>query len=100
MAPVETLKQRIARLKSSLAPRGIQLKCESPAWSQIQAVLARGDASVARVLNDIEESSLAGWRKAVAKCQLDTDFYAHQEWGEGQDLPWAVIDTGPNKAPG
>ena len=99
MAPVETLRQRVARLKSSLAPRGIQLKCESPAWSQVQAVLARGDTSVARVLNDIEESSLAGWRKAVAKYQLDTDFYAHQEWGESQRLPWAVIDTRPNKAP-
>jgi radical SAM superfamily enzyme YgiQ (UPF0313 family) len=41
MAPVETLKGRISRLKGSLAPKGVQLKCESPAWSQVQAVLAR-----------------------------------------------------------
>jgi len=99
MTPVEILTQRIARLKSSLAPRGIQLKCESPAWSQVQAVLARGDTSVARALNDIEENSLAGWRRAAAKCQLDTDFYAHQKWEESQKLPWAVIDTRADKAP-
>jgi len=94
MAPVETIKSRIARLKDSLAPEGIQLKCESPAWSQVQAVLARGDASVARALNTIEENSLAGWRKAAAGCQLDTEYYAHREWAESQRLPWDIIDTG------
>jgi len=97
MTPLETLKQRISRLKSSLSPKGVQLKGESPAWSQVQAVLARGDTSVARVLNDIEESSLAGWRQAVARCRLDTDYYAHQKWPESQKLPWAVIDTGTKK---
>jgi len=92
MAPLEALKQRVARLKGSLAPEGVRLKCESPAWSQIQAVLARGDASVAQVLNSIEENSLAGWRKAAARCQLDIDYYAHQKWPESKRLPWAVID--------
>ncbi len=99
MAPVETLRRRIARLKSSLAPRGIQLKCESPAWSQVQAVLARGDKSIARALNDIDEISLAGWRKATAKCQLDTDFYAHQKWEESRKLPWGIIDARASRRP-
>ncbi len=94
MASIGTLKQRIARLKGSLAPQGIQLKSESPAWSQVQAVLARGDTRVAQVLNNIEENSLAGWRKAAAKCRLDTDYYAHQQWPESQKLPWDIIDTG------
>jgi len=94
MAPVETIKNRISRLKDSLAPEGIQLKSESPAWSQVQAVLARGDASVANALNIIEENSLAGWRKAAAGCGLDTDYYAHQKWPESQKLPWDIIDTG------
>jgi radical SAM superfamily enzyme YgiQ (UPF0313 family) len=93
MAPVGTLQERMARLKGSLAPEGIQVKGESPAWSQIQAVFARGDAGVAQVLNDIEDISLAGWRKAAAKCQLDIDYYAHQEWPESQRLPWALLDT-------
>ena len=94
MAPVGTIKSRTARLKDSLAPEGIQLKCESPAWSEVQAVLARGDSGVARVLYTIEENSLAGWRQAAAECQLDTDFYAHREWLSSQRLPWAIIDTG------
>ena len=94
MAPLITLKNRIAKLKDSLAPEGIQMKCESPAWSHVQAALARGDINVARVLNTIKENSLAGWRRAVAECHLDTDFYAHQKWPESQKLPWAIIDTG------
>ena len=94
MAPVETLKNRIARLKDSLAPEGIQLKCESPAWSEVQTVLARGDVNVAQVLNTIAENSLAGWRRAAAECHLDTDFYAHLKWPESQRLPWDIIDSG------
>jgi len=88
------LNQRLSRLKSGLMPRGIKIKAESPAWSQVQGVLARGDASLADVLADIEEISLSGWRKAVAKYGVDIDFYAHQRWDIKQRLPWDVIDSG------
>jgi radical SAM superfamily enzyme YgiQ (UPF0313 family) len=91
MASLATLNQRLALLKKGLAPRGIKLKVESPAWSEVQAVLSRGDAKVARVLASIEEVSLAGWRRAVAKCNFDVDYYAHQRWDDVQSLPWAVI---------
>jgi hypothetical protein len=77
-----------------LRPRGIKVKCESPAWSEVQTVLARGDAKLAEVLANVEEVSLSGWRKAVEKCHLDIDFYAHQRWDTGESLPWAVIDSG------
>lgn len=94
MAPLPILKQRLSRLKSKLSPKGIKLKSESPAWSQIQAVLARGDTRVPEVLANIDEVSLSGWRRAVEKCRLDIDFYAHQRWDTSQKLPWAVIDLG------
>ncbi|MCK4723524.1 MAG: hypothetical protein KAT75_09470, partial [Dehalococcoidia bacterium] len=38
--------------------------------------------------------SLSGWRKAVTKCHLDIDFYAHQKWNTSQKLPWAIVDSG------
>jgi len=88
------LNQRLSRLKNSLSPKGIKLKCESPAWSQVQGVLSRGDAGVANVLSDMEELSLADWRRASEKCHLDIDYYAHQQWNVHQKLPWAVIDAG------
>ncbi len=94
MAQLSTLNRRLSLLKRKLSPKGIRLKCESPAWSQVQGVLARGDAKLAEVLANIEEVSLAGWRQAVEKCDLDIDFYAHQKWDISQELPWAIIDSG------
>jgi len=94
MAPLETLNRRLSLLKNSLPPKGIKVKSESPAWSQIQAVLARGDVKLAEVLANIEEVSLSGWRKAVEKCHLDINFYAHQRWDTAEKLPWAILNSG------
>jgi radical SAM superfamily enzyme YgiQ (UPF0313 family) len=88
------LNRRLSLLKNSLTPRGIKLKWESPAWSQVQGVLARGDVKLAEVLADMEEVSLSSWRKAVEKCHLDINFYVHQRWGINQRLPWEMLDLG------
>jgi len=98
MAPLLTLNRRLSLLKSRLSPKGIKLKWESPAWSQVQGVLARGDIKLAEVLANIEDVSLSGWRKAVIKCHLDVDFYAHQSWDTNQKLPWAILDSGTEPA--
>ena len=94
MEELSTLNRRLSLLKNNLLPRGIKLKCESPAWSQVQGVLARGDTKLAEVLANIEEVSLSGWRKAVNKCHLDIDFYLHQRWATTEKLPWAILDSG------
>ena len=98
MASLPALKHRLSLLKGNLASKGINLKSESPAWSHIQGVLARGDASVAEVLTNMEDLSLSGWRQAVTKCHLEADFYADQRWNDEQKLPWSVIDLGTNPA--
>ncbi|MFH1646629.1 MAG: radical SAM protein [Chloroflexota bacterium] len=94
MAPQETLNDRLTVLRSSLPLKGIKLNEESPAWSQVQGVLARGDARLAPALADIEEVSLAGWRRAVEKHQLDIDYYVNRKWETGDKLPWRMIDSG------
>jgi len=94
MAQLSTVNYRLSLLKKGLLPKGIRLKCESPAWSQVQAVLARGDAKLAGVLANVEGVSLSGWRQAVRKSRLDVDFYAHQRWDTSQKLPWGIIDSG------
>jgi radical SAM superfamily enzyme YgiQ (UPF0313 family) len=94
MAPLPTLNRRLSLLKKSLPPKGIKIKVESPAWSQIQGVLARGDTGLADVLANVEEITLSGWRKAVAKCRLDIDYYVNQRWDTSQRLPWDFIDSG------
>ncbi len=91
MERIPILNRRLALLRDGLQPRGIKLKSESPAWSEVQAVLSRGDTKVADVLANIEESTLAGFRRAAEQCQLDVDFYAHQKWDENVELPWRLI---------
>ena len=94
MAPPDVLSHRLSLLRSNLSGKGIKIKSESAAWSQVQGVLARGDAGVASVLARMEGNSLSAWRRAVKDCQLDVDFYAHREWAPGDSLPWEMIDLG------
>ncbi len=94
MAPLPTLNRRLSLLKRTLPPKGIKVKAESTAWSQVQGVLSRGDVKVAEVLASLDEVSLAGWWRAMDKCHLDIDFYVNQTWDIGQKLPWAMIDSG------
>jgi len=94
MEQLPILKDRLSVLKSSLLPKGVKLKCESPAWSEVQAVLARGDTGLAEVLVNTIEVSLSGWRQAANKCHLDIDYYAHQRWAITEKLPWAILDSG------
>jgi radical SAM superfamily enzyme YgiQ (UPF0313 family) len=94
MAPLDTLTGRMAILNSALPLKGVKLNEESPAWSQIQGVLSRGDEKVGEALANMEEVSLAGWRKAVEAVELDIEYYVNRQWDTEQRLPWSVIDTG------
>jgi radical SAM superfamily enzyme YgiQ (UPF0313 family) len=93
MAAVDVLQRRIAFLKNRLAGQGVHVKSESPQWSEVQAVLSRGDAALAKVLADIERLSLPDWRRAVEKHRIDIDYFAHQEWDVSQGLPWGIIKS-------
>ena len=94
MTAPSILNRRLSLLKNRLTPKGIKISSESPAWSQVEGVLARGDEKIAEVLANIGEVSLSGWRKAADKCHLDIDYYVNQRWGVEKRLPWAMIDSG------
>jgi radical SAM superfamily enzyme YgiQ (UPF0313 family) len=93
MAPIEVLQQRISFLKNQLAHKGVEVKNESPQWSQVQAVLSRGDASLAKALEEIDRESLPAWRRAVENQSVDLDFFAHQKWDVKKALPWGIIES-------
>jgi len=97
MADLATLNRRLAILRKGLPPRGIKVKSESLAWSQVQGALARGDVKMAEVLASMEEVSLAGWRKAIRKCNLDFNYYVLEEWDVSRELPWAMLDLGVSR---
>jgi radical SAM superfamily enzyme YgiQ (UPF0313 family) len=94
MSPLPILEHRLSLLKNRLQPKGISIKAESLAWTEVQAVLARGDTMLSQVLTNIEVPSLSGWRYAIRDSGLDIDFFAHQRWNTEQRLPWTLIDSG------
>jgi len=98
MAPLATLEARLQYMARELAPRGIQVKSESPAWSQVQAVLARGNREVAATLAATGGNGLAAWQRAVTATGLDADAYAHGEWPTDAVLPWAPLQTAETAA--
>ena len=97
MADLPTLNHRLAVLRKKLPPKGIWVKSDSLAWSQVQGALARGDTKLAEVLAGMEEVSLSGWRKAIRKCDLDIDFYVLNKWPVNRKLPWAMLDLGVSR---
>ena len=86
MASLDTLKHRLSLLKSKLPSKGISVKNESLEWSEVQAILSRGDERLAVVLVDMQKITLAQWQKAMQKAGLDIDFYAHAKWNSGQRI--------------
>lgn len=84
MASLETLKHRLGLLKTKLPSKGVSVKNESLEWSEVQAVLSRGDEKLADVLVNMGKISLAEWRRAMKNAGLDIGFYAHQKWDEKQ----------------
>ena len=92
IAPLDILQSRIGFLKSRLAGQGIKIHNESPQWSEVQAVLSRGDSTLAGALADINQESLADWRQAMAKHQIETDYVAHREWLADSILPWSLLN--------
>ncbi|MFC1847002.1 radical SAM protein [Chloroflexota bacterium] len=97
MAEIPVLNRRLDMLKKGLAARGVKVKSESPAWSHVQGALARGDTKIAAVLVNLEDVSLAGWRKALEKQQLNADYYTLERRDTAQKLPWYIIDMGVSR---
>jgi len=88
MAPVAVLEERLARLRQALRGRGITLRAESPAWSAVQGVLARGDRRLAAVLVAMPANTLAAWDAAMSAAGLRATDYLRQRAAD-EPLPWS-----------
>jgi radical SAM superfamily enzyme YgiQ (UPF0313 family) len=94
MAPPEIIQAHLAKLKAGLSARGIKVKAESPPWSEVQAVLARGDQKLASVIAAAWPLRLASWRQSMDEAGLDIDSYIYRRIAPGEVLPWSVVDGG------
>lgn len=93
MAPEKRLKGVFQRLRSAVGRMAnTDIIFESTRSAALQALLARGDRRVGRLLPD-----LAAGMNLKAACRrhgLDPDFYVTRERGADEIFPWEIIDNG------
>jgi radical SAM superfamily enzyme YgiQ (UPF0313 family) len=92
----KTAEKRLQLLQKSLKPKGIEFRPESYNWSIIQALIARGDRRLTKVLELTREygDSLGSYKRAFKELQGQVpplDFYVHQDWPIDRLLPWSHI---------
>lgn len=105
---LEEIHKRQEMLKESLKDRHISYKWHEGKLSFLEAVLARGDRRLGKVLKEAhmlgckfdgwdEYFSFAKWMKAFSNAEIDPQFYAYRERSIDEVLPWDVIDAGVDK---
>lgn len=105
---IEEIRRRQARLEAGLRRRGINLKFHRPEMSLLEAVFARGDSSLSRVISKAvelgcrfdgwtETFDFSKWREAFNSLGLDPEALARRAFGLDDMLPWDHIKTGITK---
>ena len=101
--------RRVELLRSSIMARNVTYNWHDAETSVIEAALSRGDRKLSAVIEEVWKNggrleawsdyfSYQRWVDAFQKCGLEMDFYASRERGEGELLPWDMIDVGVRKA--
>lgn len=92
------LKRRQKLLRTGLgAMANVQIQFDKPESVLFQAVLARGDRRLARVLESMASRGI-GWKQAMKMHELTAEEYAIRASGEDRWFPWYVIDHGIDPA--
>ena len=107
ITPEEYLR-RVHLLQSCLTARGVDYRYHESDLSRLEAVLARGDRRLGKVLLRAHElgCKLDGWdeyfkndlwMQAFSDCGIDPDHYTTRGFAEDEILPWQTINVGVTK---
>ena len=105
--PAEYLR-RCKLLKSHFYSKSIEYDYHGPDLSRLEAVFARGDRRLGKVLETAtahgarldgwdEYFNYSYWFDALQECGIDADFYTVRGYDEDEILPWDTIDVGVSK---
>ena len=105
---IEQLHKKQEHIKESITTKKIQFNYHDADTSFLEAVFARGDRKLCRVLELACERgfhfdgwndcfSLEKWLELFEECELDPAFYANRRREFDEVLPWDHIDYGVSK---
>lgn len=104
----QTLMDKQYHLKDTITTKKINYNYHDADTSYIEAVFARGDRRLCKVMEKALEKgfhfdgwndcfSLEKWLEIFDECGIDPDFYACRERSFDEILPWDFLDYGVNK---
>ena len=95
----KSLEQKSNFLKKELHKLGVTAHISSIKWDYWQAVLSRGDASLCDFILEVykQGGKLGAFKAAAKKYNINTDYFACENWNFEQELPWDFIDVNPGK---
>jgi radical SAM superfamily enzyme YgiQ (UPF0313 family) len=84
--------KKLQKITKALRPAGIEVRPESYKWTQIQALISRGDRSLSKMFLELtelgDEPSYGDYKKAISKEAFE--YFVFKDWGEKQDAEIAV----------
>ncbi|MBU6197172.1 MAG: radical SAM protein [Cyanobacteria bacterium REEB446] len=84
--------KKLQKITKALRPAGIEVRPESYKWTQIQALISRGDRSLSKMFLELtelgDEPSYGDYKKAISKEAFE--YFVFKDWGEKQDAEISV----------
>lgn len=97
MTEISHLKQKIRRVKQGLKQvANVRVHSDVPRWSYVQALLARGDRQVGRLLAAAHANS-GNWAQTFKSAPLNADYFVYRTRPHEEIFPWDFIDHGIHK---
>jgi len=104
----DVLREKQAMLKERIKSRFVKYAWHESPVSFMEAVFARGDRKLSRVLVQAwkngcrfdgwaDQFNWDGWVKAFEECNVDPEFYAYRQRELDEVLPWDFVDVGVSK---
>lgn len=105
---MEEFNRKIDLLKDNIKDRKVIFNYHDPKLSYLEAILARGDRKLSKVLVNAWENGCKfdgwyelfeydKWIESFNKLNIDPDFYATRERSIEEVLPWDFIEAGVSK---
>lgn len=95
----KSLEKKSNYLKKELHKIGVQSSISSPKWDYYQAVLSRGDENLTDYLIEIynQGGKIGAFKKAAKDFNINTDYYAIENYDYKKTFPWDFIEIKPGK---
>ncbi len=94
----KSLEKKVQYLKKEFHKLGIKAQFSSIKWDYYQAVLSRGDEKLTDFIIDGYRNGISlGSFKSAANNNINSDFYATENYEFDMPLPWDFINTRPEK---